>query len=373
MDDKEKMRFITKWIISIVAVCIIIFLGVRHIKDIAKAVVWIVDIFKPLLIGIIIALIINVPMSFIESHILKKIEKRNVKRALSIVLSILFMAGIFVGSAVVVIPELINAIKIIVQIVTGGLDQLVNMNSNARQIQAMENYILQFDVDWPSIKKQLETWFISQQDKGVDHAIEFLESAVCVVVTGFISFVFSIYILAQKENLKRQICRLIEIWLPDKIGKNIIHVADVSGRILKQFIACQAIEAVIIGVLCTIGMLILRIPYAIMVGVLMGVTALFPLVGAYAGTIVGAIIILTENPFKSLIFIIFIIILQQVEGNVIYPRTVGSRIKISALWVLAAVVVGGRLAGPLGMFLGVPIASSILFLIKEVTDEKASR
>lgn len=134
-------------------------------------------------------------------------------------------------------------------------------------------------------------------------------------------------------------------------------------------------EAVILGTLCMLGMAILRIPYAPMIGALVGVTALIPIVGAFAGTIVGAIMILTVNPLKALVFVIFLLILQQVEGNLIYPRVVGSRIRLPAMWVLAAVTVGGNLGGPIGMFLGVPAASAAYALLKEATDnhEKKKR
>lgn len=130
-----------------------------------------------------------------------------------------------------------------------------------------------------------------------------------------------------------------------------------------MFIAGQAIEAIILGTLCMIGMMILRIPYAPMIGALVGVTARIPIVGAFAGTIVGAVMILTVDPFKAVVFVVFLLILQQVEGNAIYPRVVGSKIKLPAIWVLAAVTIGGNLDGP-----GVPAASAAYALMKEATD-----
>ena len=152
--------------------------------------------------------------------------------------------------------------------------------------------------------------------------------------------------------------------------ENMVHVFDVCNQTFKLFIAGQATEAVILGVLCMIGMMILQIPYAPMVGALIGVTALIPILGAFIGTIIGAIMILTVNPFKAVIFVVFLLILQQIEGNLIYPRVVGSKINLPAMWVLAAVTVGGNLAGPLGMLLGVPAASAAYALIKEATDNR---
>lgn len=150
----------------------------------------------------------------------------------------------------------------------------------------------------------------------------------------------------------------------------IIHVAGVSNVTFRSFVAGQTTEAVILGTLCAVGMLILQIPYAAMIGALIGVTALIPIFGALIGTVIGAIMIISEDPFKALVFVIFLLILQQVEGNVIYPKVVGSKIGLPGIWVLAAVTVGGSLAGVLGMLLGVPAFSVLYTLINEATDWK---
>ena len=170
--------------------------------------------------------------------------------------------------------------------------------------------------------------------------------------------------------MKRQICRLVRIWLPKSFGEWGIHVASVCGKNFKLFVAGQTTEAVILGTLCAIGMLILRIPYAPMIGALVGVTALIPYVGAWIATIIGAFMILTVDPFKSLVFVIFLLALQQIEGNAIYPKVVGAKINLPAMWVLAAITIGGNLGGPIGMLLGVPAAASAYVLLKEATDKR---
>lgn len=175
----------------------------------------------------------------------------------------------------------------------------------------------------------------------------------------FMGLVFSIYVLANKEKLKRQTLRLIRVWFPQKFGSALVHAASVCNRSFRNFIAGQAIEAVILGMLSTIGMLILRLPYAPMIGALVGVTALIPIVGAF--------LILTVSPFKAFIFVVFLIILQQLEGNLIYPKMMGARINLPAIWVFAAMTIGGNLAGPVGMLLGVPAASAAYELLKEAT------
>ncbi len=284
-----------------------------------------------------------------------------------IIVALILIIGVFVGVAFLVIPELINAISLIVQIVADVLEQLANFEKNDDLTHIpFEEYLSQ--IDWLGLKSQLENWLKSQSGELMNHAVGAAGSIVSTVVTSVISLVFAIYILAQKETLKRQVSRLIHVWLPRRFGDIVIHIASVCSDTFRHFIAGQTIEAIILGTLCMIGMAILRIPYAPMIGALVGVTALIPVVGAFIGTIVGSIMILTVNPFKAFVFVVFLLILQQIEGNVIYPKVVGSKINLPAIWVLAAVTIGGNLAGPIGMLLGVPAVSACYALLKEATD-----
>jgi len=366
----ENRKTISKWIIGTFTSCILIYLGIRHIASIADAVVWLVGLISPLVVGLILALILNVPMSAIEDR-LSKIKPKKGIRPLSIFLSLLLVIGIIVGVAVLVIPELIGAVKLIIQIATQVLDQMASLETDPSVLNTQWGQVLsKLDIDWIGLKSRLENWFSSQSRSIMNFAVSAIEIVASKIFSLFLSVVFAINILANKETLKRQLGRLIRVWIPSHIGENMVHVFDVCNQTFKLFIAGQATEAVILGVLCMIGMMILRIPYAPMVGALIGVTALIPILGAFIGTIIGAIMILTVNPFKAVIFVVFLLILQQIEGNLIYPRVVGSKINLPAMWVLAAVTVGGNLAGPLGMLLGVPAASAAYALIKEATDNR---
>ena len=231
-------------------------------------------------------------------------------------------------------------------------------------------YLEQIDIDWMQLKLNLEEWTMSRRDVLLKQAAGTVSSIAIGFMNFFIGLVFSIYILANKEKLKIQTRRLIHAWIPEKLGFSLIHVVSICNVSFRNFIAGQATEAVILGTLCTIGMLILRLPYAPMVGALVGATALIPIVGAYIGAIVGAFLILTVSPLKAFVFIIFLIVLQQLEGNLIYPKVVGSRVNLPAMWVLASVTVGGNLAGPVGMLLGVPAASAAYELLKEATAKR---
>lgn len=364
--DKIKIRKITKWLIGVVTTCILIYLAIRHLDRIAASISWLINIMLPILLGVIMAFILNVPMRPIEKHLHLKREKA--KRPLAIFLSLVLVLGIFTGVALLVIPEIADAIRLAAQIIMSGIDQATFWEENINfSAFPFGEYLEQIDIDWVQLKLNLEEWTMSRKDVLLKQAAGTVSSIAIGFMNFFVGLFFSIYILANKEKLKIQTRRLIHAWLPEKSGASLIHIVSICNVSFRNFIAGQAAEAVILGTLCTIGMLILRLPYAPMVGALVGVTALIPIVGAYIGAIVGVFLILTVSPLKAIIFIVFLIILQQLEGNLIYPRVVGSRVNLPAMWVLAAVTVGGNLAGPAGMLLGVPAASAAYELLKEAT------
>ncbi|MGN0313671.1 MAG: AI-2E family transporter [Fusicatenibacter sp.] len=293
---------------------------------------------------------------------------------MAILLSLILVSGIFAGVAVLVIPELVNAVTVLSSAVMEVLDQIAALESNADFSEIpFGEYLSRIDIDWIQLKNDLETWLKQFGNSMIDKVGSAIGSIVSSVVDGVIGFVFSIYILANKEKLSRQTGRLMRVWLPQKAGNLIFHVASVCGDTFRLFIAGQTTEAIILGSLCTIGMLILRLPYAPMIGALVGVTALIPYVGAFVATVVGAFLIMTVSPIKAVIFVIFLLTLQQIEGNLIYPKVVGAKINLPSMWVLAAITIGGNLAGPMGMLLGVPAASAAYALLKEATDKREIR
>ena len=369
--EPQNNRNKAKWIICIVSVCILIYLGIQNIGVIAGAVSWIYGLFTPLLTGVALALILNVPMSFIESHLFQKCTKTIVvklRRPIAYTMSLLVILGILVGVVWLVIPALFDVVNFFKDEVMNYANKISEYDfSNAPKnefIDGLKKYI--DSLNWNEILSTAMKKSSSLMNTAVG-AISYLIDS---IFNLFIAVIFSVYILFNKEKLKRNCKRMLNAWLPDKVSKYIIHVASVSNKIFHNFISGQTIEAIILGLLCTIGMLVLRIPYAPMIGALVGVTAIIPVVGALIGAIIGAFMILTVSPIKALIFLVFILVLQQLEGNVIYPKVIGSRVNLSAMWVLAAVTVGGALAGAIGMLIGVPSASVIYVLLREATQKR---
>lgn len=375
-DDSKKRKQITKWIIGTITICMLIFLGIQHINHVAAAIVWLTDLVKPLLLGCIFALFLNVPLCFIEKSLFKKHptpRKLKMRRPLAILLSMVLVFGIFIGVAFLVIPELINAVMIVIDSLLNGMDQLAVFESMTDYSKIpFGEQLSQIDIDFLALKTSLNDWLKQLGSAVMDIAASALGLMASAAIDSLIGLVFSIYILANKEKIRKEACRLLRVWFPIKFADFSIHIISVCGKNFKLFVAGQTTEAIILGTLCAIGMLILGIPYAPTIGALVGVTALIPYVGAWIAALIGAFMILTINPFKALVFVIFLLILQQIEGNAIYPKVVGAKINLPAMWVLAAITVGGNLAGPIGMLLGVPTASAAYALLKEATDKRES-
>ena len=370
-DRKKKLAL---WIIGVAAACILIFLGVQNIDKVAAAVSWCFGLVSSLVIGLAMALIINVPMSFFEKIFWPRAKKKvakGLRRPVAYIVSIILILAVLAGIIWLVIPELVEAITAIVTWIIDFITKLNSMSEAEIAELPFGEFIL--GIDWNKILETLKNWLKTEGGALVGTAVGTVGTLFGVIFDFFISVVFSVYILFSKEKLKAQCVRIVRVWVPSKFGTWFIHACSVLGGSLRNFVFGQSLEAVIIGVLCMLGMLILDIPYAAPVGALVGVTALIPIVGSFIGAIVGAFLIVTVSPIKAVIFIVYLIILQQIEGNLIYPRVMGSKVNLPGMWILAAVTVGGGIAGPVGMLLSVPLASTLYVLVNEATDKREAR
>ena len=372
--NKEETKKLSIWLVGIVAACILPYLGIQHIDVVASAVSWVAGLIFPLILGFFFALILNVPLRFFETRIWKKTHNpilQKLRRPVSFIISLVVILAVIVGVVLLVIPELINAIKVISQSVMGLIHDLSTMDEATLAELPFGNALL--SIDWDEILNSLQAWLKNQSGNIMNTAFGTIGSIAGGVFNFFMAFIFAIHVLFGKEKLKKQATRLIHAWLPKGFGSWFIHAASVANTNFRNFVFGQTLEAVILGSLCMIGMLILRLPYAPMIGALVGVTAFIPIVGAWIGAIVGAFMIFTVDPIKAVIFVIFLLILQQVEGNIIYPRVMGSRVNLPGIWILAVVTIAGGIAGPVGMLLSVPIASTIYVLVREATQKREQK
>lgn len=370
----KKRKRLTYWVIGVAAACIAIIFGLKNIDMVRETFSWIIGLIMPLIIGLIIALIINVPMRFFEKILFSKstkLKNPKIKTVISFIVSLILILGILAGVVWLVIPELVDAVAVIVDGALEFIDRISGMTKE--EIAQLPLGKLLLDIDWDKTLSTLQNWIKSQGGEIVDTAVGTVSSVATGIYDFFIAIVFAVYIIFNKATLKRQVSRLVRVWVPENIADFTIHATKILGKNFRNFVSGQSLEAVILGVLCMIGMLILRIPYAPMVGALVGVTAIIPVVGGFIGAGVGAFMILTVSPVKAVIFLIFILVLQQIEGNVIYPKVMGSSVSLPSMWILAAVTIGGGIAGAVGMLLAVPVASTIYTLVGEATNKRENK
>ncbi|MBP3677614.1 MAG: AI-2E family transporter [Agathobacter sp.] len=352
---------------------ILVFLVIRYWEKLEGLISVGIGAATPLIIGCAMAYVINILMGFFEKwydKIFKVDIALKIKRVVCLILAFLSLFGIVTLIINLVLPELINCIASFIRLIPGALQMVVDIVGEEQILSMFPE--LQNGFDLANISTQVEQ-LIKTVIGGVGGAVGSimvaLSSAVSVVVNIVIGLIFSLYVLLDKEGLGRRCKTLISTYL-SKSADKIFYVADVLDDSFHSFIVGQCIEAVVLGTLCIIGMWIFRFPYAVMIGVFIGFTALIPIAGAYIGAAVGAIMILTVSPLQAVQFLIFIVVLQQLEGNLIYPKVVGQSIGLPGIWVLTAITVGGGVLGVGGMLLAVPIFAAGYRLIREDVEKR---
>lgn len=326
----------------------------------------ILAVIMPFLLGIMIAFILNVLMIRIEKILSRFIlDKKytSFKRVISIIVSLLIVIGVIGIIITLIIPELTNAIKVIVKSFPETFEQLqVWINQNGNSFPQLETWINSVDLN--SIASELSGLFKIGLTGMLSSTVDVISMFFTSILNLVVGIVFALYILMSKETLKRQSHKLIDAYIPKRISVKLLEVGTLARTTFSNFVIGQTVEAFILGTLCAVGMAVLNLPYAPMVGSLVGITAFVPIVGAFIGGGIGAFMILTVDPMQALIFIIFLVVLQQLEGDLIYPRVVGSSVGLPSIWVLFAVTVGGGLWGITGMLFSVPVLSVVYALIK---------
>lgn len=323
------------------------------------------SIVSPFVTGLCIAFVVNVLLRPLERLWLRLFANKKgnwvkkLKRPVCLVLSILLVIGIILAVVFIILPELTESVASLVAMVPTYLDEVEDW------WLALSERLEKYNVPLPefSLDSNRITQFIKDSGtKVLDTTLSATTSIVSAVINFVLSLAFSIYVLAQKETLARQCKKVLHCFMkPDKM-KKLLDMLDLINRTFTNFITGQLTEAVIIGLLCFIGMSIFGMPYAPAISVLVGFTALIPVFGAFIGTAIGAFLILLIKPIQALWFVVFIIVLQQFEGNLIYPKVVGKSVNLPGIWVLAAVTIGGNAMGVVGMLISVPLCS-VLYVI----------
>ena len=369
MDKKEIKRYIFIAVLA-VAVCV----TVQNFSVISKLFAIALSAVKPFIIGCVIAYIFNILMNFFEKHYLPGSDKRFAaitRRPVCLVFSFALTAAIIVMILNIVIPEVAEAFGVLYDEIPPQFIKLRDLViGKLQEYPDIQKSLSEIEFDWASIAEKA-TGILTTGIAGILSSAVGIIGGITVTVTNIVlGIIFAIYILLRKDKLYTDVKRGMNAYFSNDFNKRFRHIYHTANDTFRSFFVGQFIEAIILGTLCFLGMKVLRLPYAAMSGTLVGITALIPIVGAFIGAGISAFIILTVDPMQAVIFVIFLIILQQFEGNVIYPKVVGSSVGLPGLWVLAAVTVGGGLFGILGMLLGVPLAATIYKLSFEKLESK---
>lgn len=355
-------------IITFTLVLLAVLLNLAAVKT-QLAFLW--GIVFPFALGGAIAFILNIPMTAIEKQARRTKMKETIIRPISMVLSILFVFAIVAVVLVVVIPQLGKTVDNISKGMASFLPKAqVWLEGVFADNQEILKYIESLEFDWNGFLSQFKDFALS----GAGNVISYTMSATMIVINGvvtfFIAFTFALYLLSQKENLGRQCRKVMNAFLSKNAAERICYVCSLSHSTFSKFITGQCLEALILGAMFVVSMTIFRLPYALLVGVLIAFTALIPMVGAFIGCGVGAFLILMVNPMQALIFIIMFQVLQQIEGNLIYPHVVGNSVGLPSIWVLFAVTVGGKLMGIAGMLIFIPLMSVLYTSFREWVNKR---
>lgn len=345
---------------------LILFIAISFVDEGYSFVKSVLEAAMPLVIGCAMAYFINIPMMFIERKFFNDLANSKVqkaKRPISLVLALLFMVAVLTFIFRLVIPELIQCIELMVAELPKAFDSILTYLQKNDFLN--ESIILKLQqIDWSQALKDMFDFLKTGISGAMGVAIKAISSTVSILINIAIGIIFAIYILLSKEKIRVQLHNVNAHFFNERLRVKGRYVLDVLDESFHSFIVGQCTEAVILGVLCMTGMLILRLPYATMIGAFVGFTALIPIVGAFIGAGVGIFMIISVDPMKALIFLVFFLVLQQIEGNVIYPKVVGSSMGLPGMWVLASVTVGGGVFGIPGMLIGVPLCAAIYRLLK---------
>jgi len=354
-----------KRLIILIGIGVLSYLLLSNFDFVYKIVRRLFIAISPFIIGIVLAFILNILMTKIEKLLIKMQEKFNMKfktRGLSITFSLIIFVLALVFISLQLVPELIenleNLIKSIPTIFINIEDYIMNLVKDYPEIQVQISELFKNSTNWNALLVNVINYIING-------SINFVTSFVSSLITVFTAIVFAIYMLSQKEVLISGAKKVLKVYIKEDKYKKLMEIGKLSNETFTKFISGQCLEALILGSIFFLVLTIFRFPYVLLISIISCITALIPIFGAYIAIVIGAILIATVSPIQALIFVIIFIIIQQIEGNLIYPRVVGKSVGLSPIWTLLAITVCGSLFGVIGMLVGLPLASIIYALIKK--------
>ena len=375
----ELNRNTMRKLIFLIVLVFLLFACAQNVGFILTGLRLFVEILSPFLVGGAIAFILNVPMHFLENKPLRPLRDskrlKKLARPVALLLTLLLVVLVILILLLVIIPQLGESLESLGLAIQAAIPRFINwaedLFANNPDIGAwLTTQFNELTFDWNTLLNRAAEFLKNSVGGVLDITISTVRSLISGIASAFISFVFSCYILLQKEKLGRHFRKVLYALLPRPAAEKTMSVASLSYRIFSSFITGQCIEAVILGTMFFVVLSILKIPYALLIGCLIAVTALIPIVGAFIGCAVGAFLLLMVSPGKALLFIILFLVLQQIEGNLIYPHVVGSSVGLPSIWVLMAVTVGGSLMGVAGMLLFIPLTSVAYALFRDFVNRR---
>lgn len=371
----ESSRTALRKLMLLITFAILLYTGLQHLSQVLGFFRFVGGVVSPLLIGGATAFVLNVPMAFFEKKLFtpppgggrqRRGPSPKAARILSLLLTLLAAAVIIPVLVLIIVPQLAESVSGLGSTIMYACSRFaVWAEKQFAAYPEIYSWLESLTVDWESLLASAVDFVRSGFGNVVSSTISATKSIVSAVSAVFVAAVFAVYVLLQKEKLGLQCRKSLYALLPEQIAGKIVEICRLSHRVFSSFITGQCIEAVILGAMFFIVMTVLRMPYALLVGCLIAVTALIPIVGAFIGCAVGAFLLLMVSPMQALAFVVMFLALQQVEGNLIYPHVVGSSVGLPSIWVLAAVSVGGSLMGVAGMLLFIPLTSVLYTLFRE--------
>ena len=367
-------------ILFIITFAVALYTAAQNLRAIYQAVCSVWGVFSVVITGLAIAFVLNVPLKLFEEHVFYGLSEdrravvRRLRRPLSIVCALLVTLGAVVILFLVLLPRLMETLVVVADNLPGYIDQFISwVEDLLARFNLQSGDLTDIEIDWAGAIDSFLNGIIDRFDDIIGTATNVGTSVVGALVDALFSLIIAIYVLADKERVCAFTRRLITCFLPSRASGGLVRMAGMASETFGNFIAGQLMDSLILGILCYIGMRLFRFPYPEVISVVIGVTSLVPLVGSFVGELIGAFLILITSPLKALLFIVFILCLQQLEGSFIYPRVVGKSVGLPGVVVLSAVLVGGNIASVTGALLAVPICAMLYSLLLEALEARELR